>query len=120
MTSPVLTKGEKIGMTSPVLMEEKASSWTMTFSMPSRYTMESLPKPTNEKIVISEVNETKMAAIRFRGFMSDSNFSKNESELKDWLNKNSLEYSSDFIRAGYNPPWTLPFFRRNEVLSVIK
>ena len=52
--------------------------------------------------------------------MSDSNFSKNESELKDWLNKNSLEYSSDFIRAGYNPPWTLPFFRRNEVLSVIK
>ena len=61
MTSPVLTKGEKIGMTSPVLMEEKASSWTMTFSMPSRYTMESLPKPANEKIVISEVNETKMA-----------------------------------------------------------
>ena len=120
MTSPVFTKGEKIGMTSPVLMEEKASIWTMTFSMPSRYTLENLPKPTNKNINISEVNESKMAAIRFRGFMSDSNFSKNETELREWLDKMGFEHSNDFIRAGYNPPWTLPFFRRNEVLTIVK
>jgi len=120
MTSPVLTRGEKIGMTSPVLSQEKETRWTMTFSMPSRYTLESLPRPNNEKIKIKLVDEAVMATIRFSGFMSDSNYKKNESKLKGWLDSKSIEYHSNTIRAGYNPPWTLPFFRRNEVLIYLK
>ena len=48
MTTPVL-EGENIGMTSPVIMESSKSSWTMAFTMPSRYTMETLPLPKNKK-----------------------------------------------------------------------
>ena len=118
MTSPVLI-GEKIGMTAPVLSDEKDSTWTMSFSMPERYTMETLPTPKNKMVKIKKVEEKTLAAIRFSGFMSDSNFKRNEAKLKKWLDENNYDYQSDFVRAGYNPPWTLPFFRRNEILSTL-
>lgn len=120
MTSPVLTKGEKIGMTAPVLSNQDNKIWTMTFSMPSRYTIDTLPTPKNKMVKIKEIKEKDMAAIRFSGFMSDSNFNKNERKLINWLESNNVEYNNDFTRAGYNPPWTLPFFRRNEVLTTLK
>tara|TARA_B100000925_G_C22004590_1_gene473013 strand:- start:1276 stop:1806 length:531 start_codon:yes stop_codon:yes gene_type:complete len=120
MTSPVLTKGEKIGMTAPVLSSQDNKIWTMTFSMPSRYTIDTLPAPKNKRVKIKEIMEKDMAAIRFSGFMSDSNFNKNERKLINWLETNKVEYNNDFTRAGYNPPWTLPFFRRNEVLTTLK
>ena len=116
MTAPVLTKGEKIGMTSPVLSNEQLEGWTMTFSMPSRYTLETLPTPKNEKVKIHQVERSKFAVIRFSGFMSDYNFNKNTERLKSWLDDNSYNHNNSFLRAGYNPPWTLPFLRRNEVL----
>ena len=119
MTSPVLTKGEKIGMTAPVLSNQKNKLWTMTFSMPSNYTIDTLPTPKNKRIKIKEIKEKNMAAIRFSGFMSDSNFNINQKKLIKWLESNNVEYSNDFARAGYNPPWTLPFFRRNEVLITL-
>jgi hypothetical protein len=120
MTSPVLTQGENIGMTSPVLTEENQSVWTMSFSMPKRYSLENLPTPSNKNIVIKEEKEKLIAAITFSGFMSDSNFLRNERKLTRWLKNNRYEYKPSLIRAGYNPPWTLPFFRKNEVMAVIK
>ena len=119
MTSPVLTKGEKIGMTSPVLSEDKVESWTMTFSMPSRYTLLTLPTPNNDLIKIHQVPASTFAVIRFSGFMSDYNYDNNAKKLQTWLRKKGLSFSDNYIRAGYNPPWTLPFFRRNEVLIPI-
>ena len=116
MTSPVLTKGEKIGMTSPVLSGEVNSRWTMSFSMPKRYTLETLPTPNNDKIRIEEVQGNTIVAIKFSGFMSDYNFNRNEAKLKIWLDDNGYDYQDAVIKAGYNPPWTLPFLRRNEVL----
>ena len=92
----------------------------MSFTMPKRYTMETLPTPTNPKVTIEEVEEKMMAAIRFSGFMSDSNYERHETKLKKWLSQNNYETTSGSVRAGYNPPWTLPFLRRNEVLIQIK
>ena len=120
MTAPVLTKGERIGMTSPVLSESDRTSWTMSFTMPKKYTMETLPTPTNPKVRIEEVEQKVMAAIRFNGFMSDSNYKRHETKLNKWLSQNDYDAISGVIRAGYNPPWTLPFFRRNEVLIQVK
>ena len=107
-------------MTSPVLSQEDKARWTMSFSMPSKYNLETLPKPKNKIVKITQVQEKTIAAIRFSGFMSDYNFIKHKKRLQNWLDDNGFDYEKSFIRAGYNPPWTLPFFRRNEALFVIK
>ena len=120
MTSPVLTEGEKIAMTAPVLSDNGQTSWTMSFSMPSKYTLETLPSPNNPKVKIKEVDEKIMAAIRFSGFMSDSNFNRHEKSLKNYLEDNNYEVTGNYLQAGYNPPWTLPFLRRNEVIVEIR
>ena len=120
MTSPVLTEGEKIAMTAPVLSDNGQTSWTMSFSMPSEYTLETLPTPKNPNVKIQEVDEKTMATIRFSGFMSDDNFKRAETSLKKFLEINNFEVNGNFLRAGYNPPWTLPFLRRNEVIVEIK
>ena len=57
MTSPVLTEGEKIAMTAPVLSDNGQTSWTMSFSMPSKYTLETLPTPNNPKVTIKAVGK---------------------------------------------------------------
>ena len=120
MTSPVLTEGEKIAMTAPVLSDNGQTSWTMSFSMPSEYTLETLPTPKNSRVKIQEIEEKTMAAIRFSGFMSDYNFNRYENTLRNYLDENNHEVIVNFLRAGYNPPWTLPFLRRNEVIVEIK
>ena len=120
MTSPVLTQGEKIPMTSPVLSGQENSNWSMSFSMPSKYTLQTLPKPNNPKVKLRKVAQSQMAAIRFSGFMSDNNYNTHGTKLKNWLDNNGYKHSNQFIRAGYNPPWTLPFLRRNEVLIQLK
>ena len=120
MTSPVLTEGEKIAMTAPVLSDNGQTSWTMSFSIPSKYSIETLPTPNNPKVKIKEIEEKTMAAIRFSGFMSDYNFNSYENKLKRYLENNNYEVNGNFLRAGYNPPWTLPFLRRNEVIVEIK
>jgi hypothetical protein len=115
MTTPVL-EGENIGMTSPVIMETSKSSWTMAFTMPSRYTMDTLPLPKNKNIKIYEVPENLMATFRYSGFRTEAKFKKYEAKLKNWLESNESYILGKSLSAGYNPPWTLPFFRRNEVL----
>jgi hypothetical protein len=119
MTSPVITEGEDIGMTSPVFTGKK-EGWTMTFTMPSRYTMENLPMPVDKRIVIQEVPSKTIATIRYSGWRSDKKNARKEKELRDWLKKENIEVSGAASFAGYNPPWTLPMFRRNEVMIPVK
>ena len=119
MTSPVYTTGEDIGMTFPVYSGNQEKKWTMTFVMPARYTMDTLPKPTNKAITISEVDPKVMATVRFNGKRTQSRTAKFESELRVWIKERGLEITGSATYAGHNPPWTLPVFRRNEVLFQI-
>lgn len=119
MTSPVFTDGEDIGMTSPVYTGNQEKIWTMTFVMPARYTMETLPKPTNKSITISEVAPKVMATVRFNGRRTQARTAKFENELRFWIKERGLEITGSATYAGHNPPWTLPAFRRNEVLFEI-
>lgn len=120
MTSPVFTEGDDIGMTSPVFTGGQNKLWTMTFVMPSRYTMETLPKPVNKSIVISEVAPKLMATIRFNGKRTQERTGSFEKELRSWIAAQGLVIVSSALYAGHNPPWTLPVFRRNEVLFEVE
>lgn len=129
MTSPVVQKASqekkvKIDMTSPVLMSSNTvdktapvKAWTMTFTMPSKFSLETLPKPTNPDVIIEKTETRLIAAQTYSGGWSQFRNKKEADKLLKWLSKRS-EYkpSSAPMFAGYDPPWTLPFFRRNEAL----
>lgn len=125
MTAPVMTNekmpSEKINMTAPVLMEPgEQNTMTMSFSMPSKYKLEELPVPNDKRIKLSIVSEHYVAALVFSGFWGKEKNQRLGEELKEWLIKHPKyrQVSKPFF-AGYNPPWTLPFFRRNEILIKI-
>jgi hypothetical protein len=120
MTAPVIQKSEseKISMTAPVLISPNENkTWSMTFSMPSKFTLETLPIPTDERVKIEKVEGKLVAALTFSGFWNESINAKKAQELSDWMNGyKEYQISSPPMFAGYNPPWTLPFLRRNEML----
>ena len=124
MTAPVVQKSEseKISMTAPVVISKNENkTWSMTFSMPSEFTIETLPLPNDERIKIEKIEEKFFAALRFTGFWNESKNAKKGIELTQWLkNHPNYEIISQPMFAGYNPPWTLPFFRRNEMLIELK
>lgn len=126
MTAPVIidsekNSSEKISMTAPVVQTPTQSGWEMSFMMPSKYSLESLPKPLDNRIVLKEVDKKTVAVISFTGFWSEEKNQKMASDLKDWLAKDTqYEVISVAMFAGYDPPWTIPFLRRNEMMIEVR
>lgn len=124
MTAPVLQKpeSEKISMTAPVVIAPNENkSWTMTFSMPSQFTIKTLPVPTDKRVEIGKIEQRFVAAIKFSGLWGESRNTEESKKLMEWI-KSYPEYEliSGPMFAGYNPPWTLPFLRRNEILIELR
>ena len=119
MTAPVIAdanQGEEIRMTAPVIGESDGDSWRYRFVLPASYTLESAPVPENENVTIVAVPATTVAVRRFSGLVSQADVEETSRQLADWMLANDLEAASEPRWAGYNPPWTLPFLRRNEVM----
>ena len=114
-------QGEKIAMTAPVTQEaaEGKNEWKVRFVMPPEYTRASLPVPNDPRIKFLEIPAQRTAVIQFSGFNTDSNLSDHLKILMDWLAKNNIGAIGQPTYAFYNPPWTLPFFKRNEVMVKI-
>ena len=121
MTAPVAAqeKSEKIAMTAPVTVTGE-DIFTVAFSMPNRYTMDTLPKPNNERIQIIQNPKRMMAAIQFSGVFQQSNFDKHIQILRDWIEKSSLTEAGSPIVAGYNPPIVPWFLKHNEILIEVE
>ena len=122
MTAPVFMadkdESAQISMTAPVFMGGEGTM--MSFVLPADYTMETAPKPTNSKVWLQEVTDYRVAAIRFSGLLSGKNTSKHEAVLRMWIEEQPYEVTGDAVTAGYNPPFTIPALRRNEVLIPVK
>ncbi len=118
MTTPVTMepKSEKINMTMPVSMQDSAGKWRMHFLMPSKYTLQTLPVPNNQEVKLREVAAKKFAVVRFSGLAGEAKIAKKTEELLVWMFAKQLKPIGTPELARYNPPWTLPFLRRNEVL----
>ncbi|MEO0467397.1 MAG: heme-binding protein [Pseudomonadota bacterium] len=119
MTAPVLREPspQKIDMTAPVLREANpAGDWTVTFVMPSQWTMETLPVPNNPDVTIREVTGQVLAAAEFRGSGSSRNFARWEGELVAWLGRAGYEVTGAPRYAGYSGPWVPSPMKRQEVL----
>lgn len=117
MTAPVSQQGnEKIAMTAPVTQQGGSNTWRVRFVMPSSYTMDTLPKPNNPAVALKEIPSKRFAVIRFSGIASEESLGRHTQELNDFLSAKNLAPLSPPTYAFYNPPWTLPFLHRNEVL----
>ena len=125
MTVPVTEQAvvsEKIEMTSPVTSSpvEEGKKYIIAFTMPSKYTLESLPEPENKRISFRKVSKQKVAALRFSGNLSSKLASRKAKELETWLNENKYSKKTGFVFAQYNPPWIPGIFRRNEMLTEVR
>jgi len=120
MTAPVTQQGmEKIAMTAPVTQQGNGDTWLVRFVMPVTYTMETLPKPNNSAVKLNEIGEKRYAVIRFSGMAGKDNLKRHTDELSQFVSAKKLKLLSTPTYAFFNPPWTLPFFRRNEVMMEI-
>ncbi len=124
MTVPVTEQAvssEKIAMTTPVITSpvEEGRTYRIAFTMPSKYTLENLPEPANERISFRKVSRHEVAALQFSGGLNSKLAARKARELETWLTENAYSKKSGFVFAQYNPPWIPGIFRRNEVLTEV-
>ncbi len=115
---PASKQGEKIAMTAPVTQESVGaagdSRWRVAFMMPSKFTLETLPKPNDERIKFRVSEPVKRAAIVFDGFSTQSNLQSHREQLESFVKSRGLKTVGEYQMAFYNDPFTLPWNRRNE------
>lgn len=128
MTAPVLQEQEpapkeqepsssEIAMTAPVLQQETGEGgWTMAFVLPDSYTLATAPQPSDPEVVLGVLPGRRVAVLRYSGSLSEERMEQRTAELREWIATKGLQPLSEPRSAGYDPPWTLPFLRRNEVL----
>ena len=118
MTAPVIQQeSSKIAMTAPVMQTEKANKqWLIRFVMPADYTLKTLPKPNNQQVKIIEEPARTMLVIRFSGSIDKINLAEHLEQLNKYVKQHNLQILGGPIYAFYNPPWTLPMMRRNEIM----
>lgn len=125
MTAPVVQEksnsSENISMTAPVVQAPTTDGWVMTFMMPSKYKLADLPIPDDKRVILEEVPSKTFAVIQYTGLGRPDTNNKKAEELKSWISTNEkYEIISEPRFAGYDPPWTIPFLRRNEMMYELK
>ena len=123
MTAPVVqepAKGEKIAMTAPVVQTQEGPSWTVRFIMPKGYTLETLPTPNDARVRLVALPPARLAVIRFTGLAFSGDVARRTTELRAFIAAHQLRATGTPSLARYNPPWTLWFLRRNEVMIPVQ
>ncbi len=118
MTAPVSQEvdSEKIAMTAPVSQERSGDTWLVSFLMPAKYTMQTLPEPLDPAVRLREIPARKMAAVRYSGTWSKKRYEEHRARLEQFIRDKGMEIAGEAIFARYDPPFQLPFLRRNEAL----
>lgn len=132
---PVTATSQKIAMTAPVAIEPLSSAtqgskepqamqgakrWRVHFVMPSAYTLNTLPKPNNPAVQLREVAAKTWAVLSYSGFNTEAVIQQRSDELVAWLAAQKIKTIGSPQLARYDPPWTLPMFRRNEIMMEIE
>jgi effector-binding domain-containing protein len=109
MTAPVIS--QEIEMTAPVISERES----IAFVMPKKYSLNTLPKPIDERIKIIEIPPRIIAALRFSGRWSNSLFNRKSKKLLETIKENNIKINGSIFSMRYSSPFTPWFLRRNEV-----
>lgn len=124
MTAPVaqeMGKGAEIAMTAPVAAQPSAPGrWTIRFFMPSEYNDQTLPAPIDPAVRITTVSAETVAVLRFTGSRSAEAMAQGRAELLRALQPGPWKVAGEPVDWFYDPPWTLPMLRRNEVAVAVR
>ena len=121
MTSPVTqVPGETIAMTTPVTQMARDGNWLVQFMMPGAFTLATLPKPKDDRIRFVTLPANRQAVLKFAGLASEAALKAREGELRSWARGQALKVTAGPFYYFYDPPWTLPWNRRNEVAFVVQ
>lgn len=135
MTAPVVAEpvdhSQKIAMTAPVVAEpvagagagaaaaetllNSATQWRIHFVMPGQYTLDTLPRPNNPAVHLRELPPMVFAVVAYSGLNTAARVQEKTRELQRWMASRNLQPLGAPQLARYDPPWTLPLWRRNEV-----
>lgn len=120
MTAPVIQSRatrEVIAMSTPLTQSVAGEDqWLIRFMMPSQYSIDTLPKPNDQRVHLITLAPTRYAVIRFSGIVKESDMTKKLSQLLAFIDSHHLSCSGSPLLARYNPPWTIWFLRRNEIM----
>ncbi len=123
MTAPV-TAGraccQKISMTAPVTARQSEDEYVVSFTMPSGFSLDDLPKPNNAAVSIESVGAHLAAVARFGGYFSGSKAAQAQAELQSWIGEQGLTVVGEPIVAQYDAPWKPGFARRNEIMIFVE
>lgn len=129
MTAPVILEPQssKIAMTAPVTLEpqsadanmQSAKQWLVQFVMPSQYTLATIPKPKNNAVSLREIPSKHYAVLKYSGFNTVARVQARTQEARELAIKNNLKMIGQPQLSRYDPPWTLPMLRRNEIMIEI-
>ena len=106
---------QKIAMTAPV-QQTMAGEKEMAFMMPAEYTLKDLPQPEDQRVSFREAPAYTAAVIQFNGWASAEKADENWQQLQRFLIAEGIDITGEPTLNQYNPPWTLPFMRRNEII----
>ena len=109
-----------IPMTAPVITKESSSSYSMIFFMLQANSPEDMPSPNSDNISIDTISLGKAVAIKFGMWVTEDRVEYYENILNSYVRENNIQVTSELMVAQYNSPWTVPPFRRNELIYKIK
>ncbi len=123
---------QAIAMTAPVGLEPQsapapdappalpaAGAWLVRFTMPQTFSLQSLPRPNDPAIRLVDVPPTRYAVLRFSGLAGPDAAASKAEQLNKWIASRRLTAKGPMTLAFYDPPWTLWFLRRNEVMVAV-
>jgi DNA gyrase inhibitor GyrI len=121
MTAPVTQQAapEKIAMTAPVTQQADGDVYRIAFVLPSQYTLESAPVPTNPDVRLVQVPARQVVAVRYSGLWSAENYKEALEQLTAFAQQRGLQLAGEPVYARYDPPFMPWFLRRNEILVEI-
>jgi len=123
MTAPVVqtpSKNDKITLSTPVTQSQDMDAWLIRFMMPRSYTLDTLPKPNDQRVHLVTLPPTRVAVVRFSGLGKEPSIEQNTAELIAYMKGHNLRAIGQPLLARYNPPWTVWFLRRNEIMIPVQ
>jgi DNA gyrase inhibitor GyrI len=106
---------EKMAMTAPVMQQNSSGKWKIRFVTPKKSSFKTLPRPRSDKVVLTDLPASRFAVIRFSGLVDES-MKQSIEALEAYILAEKFRPLGEPILAFYNPPWTIPFLRRNEIM----
>lgn len=109
--------GQKIAMTTPVLIQHEGEKTGMSFIVPREVAAsDQVPTPKDNAVKLDKLSGGQFAALRFSGGRNERNEAEALQKLREWMAKQNLAPTGEPFFAYYDPPWIPGFLRRNEVL----